>query len=111
MRENSGITGFVVGSFKFMSDVIHCCTAKRYDSSVKISRDSIGGRNAFTGYGGGWVEVNGQRHSSSLVVSGGHLDAAWPATSVEALSAAHFEAIAKSAPELVLLGTGATFRF
>src|SRR5437763_14158166 len=110
MRENSGITGFV-GSFRFMSGVIHCCTAKRYDSSVKISRDSTGGRNAFTGYGEGWVEVNGRRHSSSLVVSGDHLDAAWAAASVDALTAAHFEAIAKAAPELVLLGTGRTFRF
>ncbi|HEX4332743.1 MAG TPA: Mth938-like domain-containing protein [Usitatibacter sp.] len=78
---------------------------------MKISRDSPDGRNAFTGYGDGWVEVNGQRHASSLVVSADRLDASWPAPSLESLTAAHFEAIARMAPEIVLLGTGRTFRF
>lgn len=82
-----------------------------YDSSVKISRDSAEGRNAFTAYGEGWVEVNGQRHSSSLVVSGNRLDAGWPVPALEALTPAHLEAIARMSPEVVLLGTGRTFRF
>ena len=82
-----------------------------YDSSVKISRDSAEGRNAFTAYGDGWVEVNGERHASSLVVSGDRLDASWPARSVDALTQADFEAIAAMKPEVVLLGTGGAFRF
>ena len=82
-----------------------------YDSSVKISRDSADGRNTFTAYGEGWVEVNGQRHSSSLVVSGERLEDHWPAASIDALTPAHFEAIARMAPEVVLLGTGRHFCF
>ena len=82
-----------------------------YDSSVKISRDSAEGRNAFTAYGEGWVEVNGVRHSSSLVVSGNRLEDNWPVASIDALTSAHFEAIAKMAPELVLLGSGRAFAF
>ena len=81
-----------------------------YDSSVKISRDSAEGRNAFTAYGDGWVEVNGQRHAASLVVSGGRLEP-WPVSRLADLKAADFDAIVGMAPELVILGTGRTFDF
>ena len=81
-----------------------------YDSSVKISRDSAEGRNAFTAYGEGWVEVNGQRHSSSLVVSGDRLQP-WPVSSLAELKPTDFDAIAGMAPEVVILGTGRTFHF
>jgi uncharacterized protein len=82
-----------------------------YDSSVKISRDSAQGRNAVTAYGEGWVEVNGVRHSSSLLVCGDRLEGDWPVASIDALTPAHFEAIARTAPELVLLGSGRQFGF
>jgi uncharacterized protein len=78
---------------------------------VKIERDEAQGRNTFTGYGEGYVEVNRVRHSSSLVVSGNRLVTDWPAASVESLGADHFAAIVELAPEIVLLGTGSTFRF
>jgi uncharacterized protein len=78
---------------------------------MKIERDLAEGRNAFTGYGEGYVEVNGARHASSLVVSGERLVTDWPATSVDALSADHLAAILELKPEIVLLGTGNSFRF
>jgi uncharacterized protein len=78
---------------------------------LKIEREQAGGRNMFTGYGEGYVEVNRARHSRSLVVSGDQVVTDWPVTSVEGLAADHLAAIAALKPEVVLLGTGRTFVF
>jgi uncharacterized protein len=78
---------------------------------VKFERDSADGRNTFTGYGPGYVEVSGKRYTSSLVVSGERLVVEWPAVSVDALGADHLAAILELKPEIAILGTGATFRF
>jgi uncharacterized protein len=66
--------------------------------------------NIISGYGDDYVLVNGKRHSASLLLT---VDAlvAWEATTFDALTQAHFEAIAALAPELVLLGTGRRLRF
>ena len=78
---------------------------------MKFERDDSQGRNTFTGYGEGYVVVNGARHATSLVVSGERVITDWPAASVEALSADHLAAIVELGPEIVLLGTGARFTF
>ena len=78
---------------------------------MKIEREQAEGRNTFTGYGQGYVEVNRTRHSASLVVSAQRVVTDWPAVSLETLGADHFAAILELAPEILLLGTGATFRF
>ena len=78
---------------------------------MKIEREQAGGRNMFTGYGEGYVEVNRTRHTQSLVVSGEQLVTDWPVTSVDGLAADHLAAIAALKPEVVLLGTGRTFVF
>jgi len=71
----------------------------------------VAGKNAVTGYGEGWIEVNRARHRASLVVSADRLVTDWPATSVEALAPDHLAAIVEMRPEIVLLGSGAAFRF
>jgi uncharacterized protein len=78
---------------------------------LKIEREQAEGKNLFTGYGDGYVAVNGTRHGASLVVSGERLVTDWPAQSVEALSADHLAAIIELKPEIVLLGTGPRFSF
>jgi uncharacterized protein len=78
---------------------------------LKIEREHAEGRNTFTGYGAGYVEVNRARHSESLVVSGDRLVTSWPAHNVAELSADHMAAIVELKPEIVLLGTGSTFTF
>ena len=78
---------------------------------MKIEREQAAGRNMFTGYGEGYVEVNRARHSSSLVVAADRLVTDWPVNSIEALGADHLAAIAELKPEVVLLGTGAKFVF
>ena len=78
---------------------------------MKIERELPDGRNAFTGYGAGYVEVNKTRHQRSLVVSAERVIADWPAETIGALSADHLAAILELRPEIVLLGTGAAFTF
>ena len=77
---------------------------------MKIERDTPDGRNTFTGYGEGYVEVNRIRHTASVVVSEDRVSE-WPATSIEALSASMLAIVAETAPEVVVLGTGSTFEF
>ena len=78
---------------------------------MKIERDQPDGRNSFTGYGDGYVEVNKVRYRESLVVSAERLVTDWPTRSVDTLSGDHMAAIVELAPEVVLIGTGARFEF
>ena len=78
---------------------------------MKIERERAEGKNLFTGYGEGYVQVNGARHTASLLVSAERIVTDWPAASVEALEGDHLAAIVEFKPEIVLLGTGRVFRF
>jgi uncharacterized protein len=78
---------------------------------LKFHLDQTAGKNAFTGYGEGYVAVNGTRHEESLVVSAERVITAWPARSVAALAADHLAALVELEPEIVLLGTGSRFEF
>ena len=64
-------------------------------------------------YGEGWVEVNGQRHSQSLIVSSlpGATPVLWSATRFEDLNEASFEPLASMGLELVIFGSGLRLRF
>ncbi|MDH4190029.1 MAG: Mth938-like domain-containing protein [Betaproteobacteria bacterium] len=65
---------------------------------------------SFTGYGNGYVLVNGARHNSNLIVTPDHL-LGWDVAGFDALTEAHFAQLAGFAPEVALLGTGTTQRF
>lgn len=78
---------------------------------MKIEREQAEGKNLFTGYGEGWVEVNRTRHSASLVVAATRIVTDWPLAAVGEISGDHLAAILELGPEIVLLGTGATFVF
>jgi len=67
--------------------------------------------NTVTAYGDGYVEINATRYEHALLVQPEAPVEAWAPLRFEELTAAHFEAIAAHAPEVVLLGTGATQRF
>jgi uncharacterized protein len=64
----------------------------------------------FTGYGSGYVLVNGTRHESNLIVTPERL-LAWEVDSFDSLTEEHFAALAAMRPEVALLGTGAKQRF
>lgn len=71
-------------------------------------------QHSITAYGDGWVAINGQRRTHSVVLSSaGHLSD-WGCQRFEDLSAGHFEALCApggTAPELVLFGSGKRLRF
>ncbi|MDR2154858.1 MAG: Mth938-like domain-containing protein [Burkholderiaceae bacterium] len=66
---------------------------------------------AVTGHGPGWVAVAGERIAHSLVLHSDGTRAAWPCERFEMLTAAHFEPLAQTRPEVVLFGSGARLRF
>jgi uncharacterized protein len=78
---------------------------------LKFEREQAGGKNLFTGYGEGYVEVNRVRFHESLVVTGERIVKDWPIASIDALQADHLAAIIELKPVIVLLGTGARFQF
>lgn len=66
-----------------------------------------------TAYGPGWVAVNGEQRTTSLVLSARGVQA-WPCARFEDLTAAHFEALLADParrPELVVFGSGSRLRF
>jgi uncharacterized protein len=77
---------------------------------VKLHASGPSGVNAITGYGEGYVMVNGERRSSSVVVLPDRVET-WSAASFAALSPDHFEFLRELGAEIVLLGTGPRQRF
>ena len=64
-----------------------------------------------TGYEDDWVEINAQRFGHSLIVLPEVPPSPWPVRSFETLTAADFESLAATQPDLVILGTGQQQRF
>jgi uncharacterized protein len=78
---------------------------------MKISLESAAGRNLFTAYGDGYVDVNGTRHHVNVVVAADAVTPGWFAGTLQALRPEHLAPLVEGRPEIVLLGTGAAFRF
>ena len=77
---------------------------------MKLHQARAEGRNLFTGYGPGYVSINGTRRQiSTVVLSDRILD--WEVPEFSALNEASFAYLAALPVEIVLLGTGATLRF
>ena len=79
--------------------------------AVKLQLIRQAGDNLFTGYGSGYVAVNGQRYHRSLVVMPQQVIEDRLAANFEQLTAGHFEFLLEFDPQIVLLGTGAALRF
>ena len=77
---------------------------------MKLHQSGPSGINTFTGYGDGFVLVNGQRHDGSLIVLPERVQP-WRATSFDALTAADLEVLTGLDSEVLLLGTGPQLRF
>jgi uncharacterized protein len=77
---------------------------------VKLHASLPGAVNTITGYGEGYVLINGQRRASSVVVLPDRV-LEWPAQRFDALTAEDFSMFAELKAEIVLLGTGPRQRF
>lgn len=67
--------------------------------------------SSVTSYGPGWVAVNGEKFTASLVISTLAAPYAWECAQFEDLQASHFERLAAMDTELVIFGSGARIRF
>ena len=77
---------------------------------MKLHASAPGTANTFTGYGEGYVMVNGERRDSSLVVMADRVEA-WRPKAFERLGAEDFAFLRQLGVEIVLLGTGPRQRF
>lgn len=77
---------------------------------MKLHATGPSGVNTITGYGEGYVLINGERHESSLVVMPDRLEA-WSAGAFDQLTADDFAFLKELRAEIVLLGTGPRQRF
>ncbi|GAB4090083.1 Mth938-like domain-containing protein [Hydrogenophaga soli] len=62
-------------------------------------------------YGEGWVQVNGQRYTHSVVVSSTQGVRPWPCQRFEDLSAELFASLLADQPEVIVFGCGERMRF
>jgi uncharacterized protein len=77
---------------------------------VKLHASLPGGVNAITGYGEGYVMVNGERRSSSVVVMPDRIEQ-WRPERFDTLAPEDFAFLKALGAEIVLLGTGTRQRF
>ncbi len=77
---------------------------------MKFQPDAIGGPS-ITGYGPGWVAVNGEQLTSSIVLPSNGVRFAWECASYEDLTQRHFDQLAELDCELILFGSGERIRF
>jgi uncharacterized protein len=78
---------------------------------MKLHSDNTQQYQTVTGYDASGVEINAQRFNYSLLVMPEVPPRPWNVTRLEDLTPAHFEEIAKDAPDVVVLGTGERQRF
>lgn len=64
-----------------------------------------------SGYGPDWIGLNGEKFTTSLVVSSRGQRFAWDCTRFDTLGPQHFDLLAELQPELVLFGSGQQLRF
>ena len=66
---------------------------------------------AISGYGPGWVAVNGEKITHSVIVASTGERIAWEAGRFEDLGPAHFAQLAQLRIEVAIFGSGARLRF
>lgn len=66
---------------------------------------------SISGYGDGWIAVDGERIGSSVVIGSSGQRFAWPCARFGDLGAAHFLQLAQLDTEIVIFGSGSMIRF
>ncbi len=64
-----------------------------------------------SGYGSGWIAVDGERIEASVIIGSGGERIAWGCARFSDLGAQHFLQLAELNPELVIFGSGDKIRF
>ena len=77
---------------------------------MKLQPDRIETQSV-TGYGPGWIAIQGEKINHSVLISSDGLRENWACTSFAALTPEHFAALATLDVELVIFGSGQQLRF
>ena len=78
---------------------------------MKLHLSKADGLNTFSGYGEGYVAVNGIQYNRNVAVLPGQLLPGWTDASFDTLAESDFAKLAELQPEILLLGTGTTLRW
>ena len=78
---------------------------------MKLHLANSDGRNAVTGYGAGYVEINGKRYDTSVVVQPTSIETDWMPGADGDIGLDGIAFLATLEVEIILLGTGARQRF
>ncbi len=78
---------------------------------MKLQRDLNIGQNVVTAIGEGYVDINGLRQTSSLLILPGQLRTNWGLAGFEALTTEDFRPVIELGCEILLFGTGRRQRF
>lgn len=92
---------------------VHSRASSRTASTMKLHADQPD-EQSITAYGEGWIAVNGERYSHSLLLSSTGERADWSCIRFEDLTRAHFDQVLQVPavpPEVVLFGSGNRLRF
>ena len=90
-------------------DLIRKCPPVRESTRLKFTLSSAGVSHSFTGYGDGWVAINGEAQHASLLLLVEAPPMPW-VRDFDALQAEDFSALLSWRPELVVFGSGLSFR-
>lgn len=77
---------------------------------MKLHLARAAGRNLFSGYGAGYVAINGQRYERSVIVLPDRV-VEWEIERFEQLTPSAFESLASLPIDVLVLGTGTGLRF
>ncbi|AMO24786.1 Mth938-like domain-containing protein [Ramlibacter solisilvae] len=77
---------------------------------MKLQPDSFDVQ-AITGYGPGWVGVNGEKIHHSVIIGSGGERLAWPVQRFDELGQEHFALLATVPAEVAIFGSGSRIRF
>jgi uncharacterized protein len=80
------------------------------DRTMKLQPDKSDVQS-ISGYGPGWVGVEGEKISFSVILSSRGDRIAWAAERFEDLDAGHFARLAEIEAEVVIFGSGSRIRF
>jgi uncharacterized protein len=76
---------------------------------LKLHEQRARDLNTVTGYGPGYIEINGARHAGNLILGATSVQP-WAVAGFELLRPEDFDPVLSLEPEVVLLGTGASYR-
>lgn len=77
---------------------------------MKLQADHLT-RQQIHAQGDGWISINGEKITHSILLSTSGERVVWPCESVADLQAAHFDMVLNLKPELVIFGSGLRQRF